>query len=98
MDYFDFFLYFVSSTLGQNLDFWQEIQLFDTFQGDITKKNSDLWHKNSNLSKSKVWSKLNFWTKIKKLCRKIFFMVFKNPKIMFLGCLKFPKIMFLVCP
>ena len=44
--------------------FGTKIQIFDTFFNKIFQNIFQYWRKNANISKSKVLSKLNFWTKI----------------------------------
>ena len=56
---------FRSSALGQNQDFFgMKIELFDSFPGEIYLSIFNFWCQISNISKIKVLSKLNFWTKI----------------------------------
>ena len=49
-------------------------QLFDTFYYELSEKIFQFWRENSNMSKSKVLSKLNLWTNS--------FRIFLTPRIL----------------
>ena len=55
-----FFQCFVSSTLGQNVSFCREIQLFDAVLGVIIKKAQKLKY-----VRKLIVVKIDFWTKIR---------------------------------